>query len=226
MNVISHIFATFMAVIVVQAHAFGFGSLLFDKPHQSTETVVLSERSFSLNKRYGNQYVSDIFAKNILLTLAYMRGTVKSKQDVNWNNVTKPFHYSFNITPGQIFAFHNELLPEYKNKVVRTTNANFSYGQGFLNDGWLTGDGVCHLASLIYWAAKDAGLATNNVIPHDFAVIPQVPRKYGVAIYDDGTADMTSELQNLYVDNNKKTPVTISFDYNGDLLKVSVLTKS
>ncbi len=213
-----------MTAIVVQAHTFGFGYLLVTQP--KTQVKVLSERTFSLNDRYGNTYVNDVFKNNILLTIAYMRGSVHSKDEVKWTDVTKPFSYSFDLKPGQVFAFHDDVLPEYKGKIVKTTNAHFNFDQGFLSDGYLTGDGVCHFASLIYWAAKDAGLNTNKPVPHDFAAIPEVPKKYGVAIYDDGSQDLTSQLQNLYVNNNKKTPITISFDYNGKNLKVRISTKS
>ena len=124
---------------------------------------------------------------------------------------------------GQEFVFHDQILPEYKGSVVRTTNAHFNYQDGFKSDGYLTGDGVCHLASLIYWTAKDAGLEAYAPTDHDFAEIPGVPKEYGVSIYDLPGAFETSARQNLYITNNLDKPVSFIFNYDGSNLTVDVI---
>lgn len=187
---------------------------------------VLASRSFSLNERYGNTFVNDVFKDNILLTLAYMEGAVKSKSDISWPEVEKPIHYEFTLKPGEGFAFHDQILSQYKDKIVKTTNAHFNFTDGFKSDGYLMGDGVCHFASLIYWAARDAGLDTLAPRNHDFANIPQVPREYGVAIYALPGDAGSSQNQNLYIVNNKEKPVSFVFDYKEDgTLSVGVLEK-
>ena len=83
--------------------------------------------------------------------------------------------------------------------------------------------GVCHLASVINWAAKDAGL--NPVAPtnHDFFAINEIPKEHGVAIYADPGSVGVSSKQNLYITNRKDNAVTFKFNFDGDNLKVSVL---
>ncbi|MCX6705113.1 MAG: VanW family protein [Candidatus Woesebacteria bacterium] len=188
-----------------------------------TSDVVLASHSFSLENRYGNSFVNDVFKDNILLTLAYLDGTVKAKSDISWDKVTSPFNYKFTLEPGQKFAFHDQVLPEYKENVAKTTNAHFNYQDGFKSDGYLTGDGVCHLASLVYWTAKDAGLAAVAPTDHNFAKIPEVPKEYGVSIYALPGAFETSARQNLYITNNLDKPVGFIFNFDGSNLTVNVV---
>jgi hypothetical protein len=184
--------------------------------------VVLSSRSMSLDNRYGNSFVNDVFKDNILLTMSYMNGTVKAKSDINWENIEKPFDYEFTLSKGEEFAFHDQTLPNYSKNIVKMTNAHFDYADGFKSDGYLTGDGVCHLASLIYWAARDANLDTYAPTNHNFATIPDVPKEYGVAIYENRSAKEGAS-SNLYIINNKEKPVRFVFNYKNDSLTVSVV---
>jgi hypothetical protein len=178
--------------------------------------MALASHSFSLEDRYDNTFVNTVFKDNILLTLSYMDGSVKDKSDINWNNIEKdPISYEFTLDPGQEFAFHDGELPEYSKNVVQTTNAHFNGTEGFKYDGDLTGDGVCHLASLIYWVAKDARLSAYAPSNHNFAKINDVPKEYGVAIL------APSPLGNLYITDNLDKPVTFSFNYDGGSLTVS-----
>src|SRR5258706_16345521 len=167
---------------------------------------VLGGMQFSLNNRYPVESVSNVFADNILLTLAYMRGIVKDNKP-DWNTVKSPFTYSFVLQPGEVFAFHDSILPEFAGKVVKTTTAHFGSQEGFESDGYLVADGVCHLASLINEAAQRAGLKVVAPTSHDFAVIPEIPREFGTAIYYMPGQDSSNALQNLYVQNNKDKPV-------------------
>ncbi|MCJ7805448.1 VanW family protein [Patescibacteria group bacterium] len=188
--------------------------------------VPLATHEISLNERYGNAFVNDVFKDNILLTLNYLDGAIESPKDISWSEVKKPFRYEFTLKPGEGFAFHDKLLPEYSGRVVKTTNAHFNFQDGFKSDGYLTGDGVCHLASLIYWVAKEAGLTAVAPANHDFANIPGVPREYGVSIYvrpDDPTG---SALQNLYITNNRENPIRFVFDYKNSVLSVGIFEAS
>ncbi len=183
---------------------------------------VVAEKSFSMENRYTDKWVNGIFRDNILLTLAYLRGYDKTSK-VNWEEVRRPFHYEFSLEKGQVFAFHDDVLPQYRGEVAKTTTAHFNSYEGYESDGWLVGDGVCHLASFINMVAREAGLDVQSPTKHDFAAINGVPRKYGVAIYDMPGQNSSNELQNLYVKNNKDKTVEIVFDYNGKDLKVSVV---
>lgn len=90
----------------------------------------------------------------------------------------------------------------------------------------LTGDGVCHLASLIFWAAHEAGLSTLAPTNHDFAVINEIPKSYGVSIYNlPGGFDIGAK-QNLYITNNRSSPVTFVFDYDGDNLSLKIISSN
>ncbi len=189
------------------------------KPVVQPVVKTLAEHAFSLENRYPVPSVSDVFKDNILLTIDYATGT-KVTSSVDWNAVEAPFKKTITIEPGQTFAFHDDVLPEFAGTVSATTNAHFSSDEGFKSDGYLVGDGVCHLASLMYWVAKDAGLTVVAPTRHDFAVIPEVPREYGTAIYTTGGKSSGSEAQNLYIKNNKDKAVVFEFDYDGKNLSI------
>ena len=169
---------------------------------------VRAERTFSLTNRYPDPWVNDIFRYNILHTLSLMN----------------PKSYSFTLNPGEVFAFHEDVLPQFEGKVTQTTKAHFNYADGFKSDGYLMGDGVCHLAALLYWAARDAGLGALAPTNHDFANIPEVPKEYGVSIYFLPGAHDANAKQNLYVTNTWDTPVQFVFAFDGTNLTVKVIS--
>lgn len=182
----------------------------------------LASKSISLEKRYANTYVNDVFKDNILLNMAYLDGRVVKKEDINWENIAKPINYQLVLLPGKTFAFHEDVLPKYKDTVVRTTNADFNFDDGFKSDGYLVGDGVCHLASLMYLVAKNAGLDAYAPTSHDFANIPEISREYGVSIYKTPGNVSGNAMQNLYITNNKGNPVVFEFEYKDGELKFSI----
>lgn len=186
------------------------------------KNLTLSKKTISLENRYGNTYVNDIFKKNILLTLAYMDGRVHKSSDINWDELTKPSRFKLILHPGQVFAFHEYVLPAYKDKFIVTTNAHFGAYEGFLSDGYLVGDGVCHLASLIKWAAVDTGLSVVAPTNHDFAFIPEVPKEHGVSIYTIPAQPSSSAQQNLYIENTFNKPVLFVFDYSNGKLNLTI----
>ena len=155
-----------------------------------------------------------------------MEGSVKTGDKIAWDNIEWPLHYEFKLEPGDKFAFHDGILPDEADHVVKTTGAHFNYTDGFKSDGYLMGDGVCHLASLMYWVAKDAGLEAKAPRNHDFAMIPQISKEYSVAIYYNPSNSYASGFQNLYITNNKEKAVTFVFDYKDDNLTISVWSKS
>lgn len=183
---------------------------------------ILASHQFSLDNRYGYSAPRNVMKDNILLNLAYMDGRVKSASDINWDQLEKPAHYQFKLLPAQTFAFHDSLLPEYVGRVDKTGNAHFNSTEGFKYDGYMVGDGVCHLASLIYWTALDAKLDAKAPTNHNFMPIPEINRKYGVSIYSNpfGPGDAR---QNLYITNNKAKPVIFNFDYIDSELTVSIV---
>lgn len=184
---------------------------------------LVAEKEFSLDNRYPDKWVNEVFKNNILLNLAYLDGTVHSKNDINWDKITKPFQYAFTLDPNKTFAFHEDVEDKYKTNLVKTTNAHFNAADGFKTDGYLFGDGVCHLASLLYWAAKEAGLSAEAPTNHNFMNIPDIPKAYGVSIYNSPGAKSSGAKQNLYITNNKTKPITFKFEYRDDKISVSIL---
>lgn len=185
------------------------------------DTKTLAVHELPLTDRYNNSSVNDVFKDNILLTVKYATDNKIIVNNIDWKKIDSQFTEKITLEPGQIFAFHNDVLPEFAGKVNKTTNAHFSAQEGFKSDGYLVGDGVCHLASILYWVSKDAGLDTFAPTRHDFAPVPDVPSEFGVSIYDSNLSkDSASELQNLYIKNNKEKTVTFVFDYNGKTLTV------
>lgn len=194
---------------------FSFLANLFSTQPAQPERALLAEKSYSLEYRYPDKWVSNVFKDNILLALYYLRGNEKSS-NVNWTEVEKPFHYEFGLEKDKTFAFQGDVLPEFEGRVSKTTGSNFSSYEGYKSDGWLIGDGVCQLASFINMAARQAGLSVLSPTNHNFAAIPEVPKEYGVAIFAH------NPMQNLYVTNNKNGKITIAFDYKNDILTIRI----
>lgn len=188
----------------------------------SADEHLIAEHAMSLDDRYGNKAVNDVFKDNILLTFAYLSGRVTSDSQINWDAVRSSSRYEVVLNPGDVFAFHDDVLPAYVGKTIQTTHAHFGIDEGFKSDGYLIGDGVCHFASLINWAAKDAGLTVVAPTNHDFATIPDVPRQYGTAIYYAQGQSAANQLQNLYVENTSGTTVRMVFRYSEDMLSVAI----
>jgi len=179
---------------------------------------ILAQENYSLSNRYSNAFVNDVFVDNILLTLAYMSGKVKKGDSILWSKVQADWEEKFTLKPNETFAFHDAVLEKYKGKIALTTNAHFNASEGFKSDGWLIGDGVCHLASFMYVAAKNAGLEIEAPTSHDFAVIPNIEKKDGVSIFSENT------LQNLYITNNQSKTIAFAFVHREDTLTIRVET--
>lgn len=184
--------------------------------------ITIAQRELPLNNRQPDKYVNEIYRDNILLNMAYLQGKVTKRGEINWDEVKKPFHYEFVLNPKQTFAFHDDIYTQYMESIVKTTDARFNFDDGFKSDGYLVGDGVCHLASLINWAAQDAKLDVYAPTDHNFAKIEDVPKEYGVSIYYYPGRTLANAKQNLYITNNRPNPVTFGFDYQNDLLKISI----
>lgn len=205
-----------LAIGTMQAQAFTATLPLIMAGKQQSPSQLLAHQSMSLADRYAVPSVNDVFRDNILLTLAYMSGTVKNANQINWDVLHKPTTYTMTLQPGEVFAFHDAILPEFAGKRIVTTNAHFDGSEGFRSDGYLYGDGVCHFASLINWVARNAGLKVIAPTRHDFAKIPDIDPIYGTAIYAGASE------QNLYVENTLNKPVKLVFSYANDTMTVSV----
>lgn len=197
--------------------------ILKDQIIMANTSQVLASREFSLGKRYEDSFVNNVFKDNILLTIDYISGKKVNPAKIDWATLQKPFEYKLVLKPGETFAFHDDVLPEFDGKVAKTTNAHFNFSEGFKSSGYLVGDGVCHLASLLYWVAKDAGLETVSQVKHDFANIPEVPKEYGVSIYAYPGSQATDKMQNLYITNNREREVAFVFDFDGQNLKITAV---
>ncbi len=182
--------------------------------------IKLAEHEISLDKRNENPFVNRIFKYNILLTIAHMYEHNSIDTQVKENQLDKPFSYEFVLKPTELFAFHDSVLPTLQSKPMMNTNAHFNAQEGFKSDGFITGDGVCHLASLINWVAQEAKLDVLAPTNHNFAPIAQVPKEYGVSIWTNPNDRLGSTKQNLYIINTRAYPVRFTFLYNGNDLSV------
>lgn len=213
--------------IALSAVALLISGILTAKPvHQVSPSIsanerIIAEHSISLDDRHENKTVNEVFKQNILLNLRYLAGQIHNKQ-INWEEVGKPFQFDLKLHPQESFAFHDNVLSQYQNFPVMTGTAHFDSQDGFKSDGYLVGDGVCHLASLIYWTAKDAGLTADAPTNHNFARIPDIPSEYGVSIYYYPGRYDSNAMQNLYITNNKDKDVTLAFIYTGKNLSLDI----
>lgn len=184
--------------------------------------IEIGSASMSLNNRYGYDAPENAYKDNILLNLAYLSGEVRSRKDIDWRKIRKPFTLQFSLEPGQRFAYHDLIDPQYKDNVAVTAHTNFGAGDGYKFADGLYGMGVCHLASLIHKVALSAGVESIAPVNHDFFVIPEISKEYGVAIYSSPDAPEASAKQNLYIKNNLDSRIDFRFDFDGDNLKVIV----
>lgn len=188
----------------------------------SLQPEIISSQEFSLTNRYHNQFVNEVFADNILLTLSYMTGEVKSKQDINWDQIRQPKQTSFMLKPGETFAFHDHVAAEYQDQLAVTTNAHFNATDGFRSSGKLFGDGVCHLASFINVVATQAGMQVDAPVRHDFAKIPDISREFGTSIYYNPNDKSVGSRQNLYITNTTNQTIAFVFDHSFESVKITV----
>lgn len=191
---------------------------------------ILSTKALSFRNRHPDKTVNDIFTDNIILNLHYLKKDADNFKNpsisagekmINWKKLKKPFHFTLTLNPNQTFAFHNDVLPQFKQEKIISGWTNFSYNDGFKQVDGLYGNGVCHLASVLNWAAHSAGLKVTAKVNHDFFPVKGVPKKYGTSILYMG--GYSSQLQNLYIKNNFNFPVTFVFDVNQNRLVVSII---
>ena len=183
--------------------------------------IIAATYSLPWKDRHPNVYVNEIYKYNILLALAYLDGRVRGKTDIEKADIETPSQYEFTLQPGEIFAFHDLVLPEYSGKVTKTMNTHFSEKEDFKSDTTpdgipMFGDGVCQLASLMKMVALGANLKVYAPAKHVEGKIPGIPDEYGVSIY---TSD---EHQNLYITDNLNKPVTFIFKNDGNNLTLSI----
>lgn len=183
---------------------------------------ILASREISLETRYADPGVNTVMKDNILLTLAYLNGDITPGTKIDWDKLNQNSHYEFKLAPNETFAFQDDVLKDYEGKIKLTTKAHFNAQDGFKTDGYLYGDGVCHLASLINWAARDAKLDVKSPTAHNFAAIPEIPKDYGTSIYYNPGSKGVNSAQNLYITNNQEKEVAFKFDYENGKLKFSI----
>jgi hypothetical protein len=197
----------------------------------NTPDGILARESLDLTKRVPDPVVTRIFADNILLNLHYMKGDISDvsyeprKGEVRtilWDKVREPFSFSIKISPGEVFSFHDIVLPEFEGRKFKTGWTQFSRVEGYKIFDGLWGNGVCHLATLINWVSTEAGLKVTARVNHDFFLVPGVDRRYGTSIVYIPES-YTTKLQNLYVDNPFSFPVVFEFEANADRVNLSVI---
>src|SRR5438874_372194 len=105
-----------LAIGTMQAQAFTATVPYIMQENQQSQGQLLASHSMSLDDRYPIKSVSDVFKNNILLTLAYMSGTVKNANQVNWDALHQSTSYTMTLQPGEVFAFDDSVLPEFAGK--------------------------------------------------------------------------------------------------------------
>lgn len=185
---------------------------------------VIASKSLSLENRHATSSINEIFKKNILLNVAYIGGSVIDKNDINWDQITSEVSASFVLKPGETFAYHDHVYPKYEQSLTVAPKTYFNASDGYLFSGFLYGDGVCHLASIINWTAEDAGLEVEVPKLHSIAPIPDIPDEYGVSIYTIEGQKNSGTGNNLYITNNQESDIEFRISYKkGQDLQVEVI---
>lgn len=182
---------------------------------------ILASQALDLDNRDKKEFVNQVFKDNILLALYYLKGE-EVKREVDWQKVKKPFSVEFVLQPAEAFAFHENILVEYKNGVVKTMGSRFLAKEGYRSSGWIIGDGVCHLASLINWVSFEAGLEVRAKVNHNFRSIPGIPREYGTSIRYSQSGHNSSN-QNLYIKNNFDFPLVFRFEVKKEKVELKII---
>jgi len=188
----------------------------FLSPLVEINQSVLAEKELDLTTRAKSEYVNRIFVDNILLSLRYLAGEEK-KAKPDWEGVYQPFAVSFILEPGETFAFHQTTYSEFDEPQI-TMNSKYSVREGYKVLAGLAGNGVCHLASLMNWAAQEAGLEVVAKVRHDFAPIPEVPRENGTSIR------CLDKNQNLYIKNTFDKTVVFTFQTDSKEMNLKIWT--
>jgi len=180
---------------------------------QYQEKQILANERLDLTMREPSPDANQGYADNILLALHYLKGEVILP--VDWQAIRKPFEVSFTLQPGEVFAFHENVLPEFANPVM-TMNSEFLTTEGYKSVWGLGGNGVCHLASLMNWMASEAGLKVVAKANHSFALIPGISQEYGTSIRSQ------SSSQNLYIINSLNQPVSFWFKTDSQRITLKI----
>jgi len=191
---------------------------------------VISTKVLSLKVRHPDKTVNDIFSDNILLNLHYIKGDINDLKTgkanagenmINWEKIREPFDFSVTLKPDETFAFHDDVLPEFKDEKIISGWTEFSYNDGYKQVDGLYGNGVCHLASVLNWLGITSRLEVTAKVNHDFFPVKGVPQKYGTSILYMG--GYSSQMQNLYIKNTYSHPITLVFNINPQRVVISVV---
>ena len=165
-------------------------------PANSTAEI-LATKTMDLNIRARGESVNQVFKYNILLAV-------------------EKFDDGFVLEPGEVFAFHQQARPEFADQPLKTGFTRYEASEGYQTTLGLPGNGVCHLATLMNWAASEAGLEVTALVNHDFAPVPGAPREYGTSIRYMPDGSRNSANQNLYIKNTLDQPVEFIFTVSED----------
>lgn len=173
----------------------------------SKNQVVLSERALIFDEFNLGDYADGILSFNILRYFHFLKGDA---EEFVGNEVREPFEGRLVLNPGEVFAYHPEVLDEYQDAVAITPETDLSLADGYKALEGLSANGVCYSASLFNWVASEAGLEVVAKVNHDFFPVPGVPREYGTSIYHLAGSH-SSRLQNLYIRNSYEFPVEFCY---------------
>lgn len=190
------------------------------------QNKILAQKTMDLSTRHPDKWVNGVFSDNILLNLHYLKGDAESLKDgkgnIDWEKVREPFEFTLTLESNQTFAYHRTLLAEFKDKNVLVGKTRFLASEGYKSDGYLIGDGVCHLATLFNWVAQEAGLKVKSMVNHDFLPVPEIPREFGTSIFYTPDGSRNSANQNLYITNNFSVPVKFDISVNGRKVEIKI----
>lgn len=168
--------------------------------------IILAEHRLDLKNRAPNEAINEVFKYNILLASEKLGG-------------------SFSLEPGEVFVFHDQVLPEFKNQPLKPSGTRYTAKEGYQTTLGLPGNGVCHLASLMNWTASEAGLGVTAKVGHNFAPIPDVPEEFGTSIrYCHSGCNAAN--QNLYIKNPHDFPVEFVFERVDEAIRLKIFQSS
>jgi len=97
------------------------------------------------------------FKDNILLAVNYATNSKINPTNIDWEKIDSQYKGTLTLNRVKHLLSMTMSCRNSPEKWLSLLMLILIRRKDLKSDGYLVGDGVCHLASILYWVAKDAG---------------------------------------------------------------------